>query len=199
MKYTLEVYYDKELTQFNKDFNLDIIHSKMNFIHPTFLNHEGWKLKSNNSINVISLGHEMFSYGEFIINTLEGYKRKEFFYDLTRLKDMSIPDFFDFKIFGNIIISENYDFLVQYLDMTLGIFEQKMLTDLNIMMCMEFYEFMNNFQQFVINYIKYPLYYNKELDHHLTKEHLEELRSFGYFNMKYGEMDYYGVWRKIDS
>jgi hypothetical protein len=194
MKYTLEVYYDKELTQFNRDFDLDSILNKINFIHPIFLNHEGWKIKSNEIKK--SDGIEMLLYGEFIINNVEKYKRKEFFYDLTRLKDMSIPEFFDIKIFGNIIISQNYDFLVQYLDITLGIFEEKMVSDFNIMMCMEFYEFMNNFQQFVINYVKYPLYYNKELDHHLTKEHLEELRSFGYFNIKYGEMDYFGVWKK---
>jgi hypothetical protein len=194
MKYTLEIYYDQELKQFNTQFDLNIIYNK-NFIHPSFFNHQGWKIKSNKIISDKSDGNEMIAYGEFIINNVEKYERKEFFYDLTRLKDISIPDFFDFKTFGNIVISQNYDFLIQYLDITLGIFEEKMLVDLNVMMCMEFYEFMNNFQKFVINYIKYPLYYNKELDHHLTKEHLDELRSFGYFNIKYGEMDYTGIWK----
>jgi hypothetical protein len=194
MKYTLEIYYDQELKQFNTQFDLNIIYNK-NFIHPSFFNHQGWKIKSNKIISDKSDGNEMIAYGEFIINNVEKYERKEFFYDLTRLKNISIPDFFDFKTFGNRIISQNYDFLIQYLDMMLGIYEEKMLVDLNVMMCMEFYEFMNNFQKFVINYIKYPLYYNKELDHHLTKEHLDELRSFGYFNIKYGEMDYTGIWK----
>ena len=144
-------------------------------------------------------GNEMIAYGEFIINNVEKYERKEFFYDLSRMTEMQLPEFFDIKVFSNIIISKNYDFLINYLDMMLGMYEEKMIVDFNIMMCMEFYEFLTNFQKFVINYVKYPLFYNKELDHHLTKEHLDELRSFGYFNIKYGEMNYTGIWKCINN
>lgn len=193
MKYTLQIYYDKELKNFNTEFDLNIINNH-NYIHPIFHKHDGWKIKSNKLISDNSNSIEMILYGEYIINILENYKRKEFFYDLTPMTNMQIPDFFDFKVFGNIILSKNYEFLIDYLDMVLGIFEEKMLSDLNVMMCFELYEFLNNFQRFTSNYIKYPLFYNKELDHHLTKEHLEELRAFGYFNIKWGECEYYSKW-----
>ena len=198
MKYTLEIYYDKEKKQFNTDFDLSIINNK-NYIHPIFYNHDGWKIKSNKFISDNSSSVEMLIYGEYIINNVEKYERKEFFYDLTPMQNMSMPEFFNLKIFCNLIISKNYEYLIDYIDIVLGQYEQKMLSEeiINVLMCSEFYEFLNNFQRFVMNYIKYPLFYNKELDHHLNKEHLEELRSFGYFNIKYGEMDYAGVWKCI--
>jgi hypothetical protein len=46
MKYTLEIYYDKDLRQFNTNFDLTIINNK-NYIHSKFFNHDGWKIKSN--------------------------------------------------------------------------------------------------------------------------------------------------------
>jgi hypothetical protein len=194
MKYKLEIYYDKELTQFNTDFDLTLINNK-NFFHKIFFDNEGWKIKSNKFMSATSNSLEMIQFGEFIINLVEGYKRKEFFYDLTSMQNMSIPDFFDYKIFTNIILSKNYEFLINYLDLILGIFEEKMMSDLNIMLCLPFYKLLNNFQRYTINYIKYPLFYNKELDHHLNKEYLDELRSFGYFNIKWGECDYIGNWK----
>jgi len=199
MKYTLEIYYDKELKEFNKDFDLSII-KNTNIIHPSILNHKCWKIKSNKFISDKSTSDELYEFGNFIINNVEKYERKEFFYDLTRMTEIQIPDFFNFEMFKNVVLSKNYEFLINYLDMILILFEEKLKTDeaLNIIMCMEFFELLSNFQQFTINYLKYPLYYNKELDHHLTQEHLDELRSFGYFNIKYGEMDYVGVWKAIE-
>ena len=39
-----------------------------------------------------------------------------------------------------------------------------------------------------------PLYFNSEINHKMYKKDLDELKSFGYFNLKFGEAGYVGVW-----
>jgi hypothetical protein len=39
-----------------------------------------------------------------------------------------------------------------------------------------------------------PLCFNSEINHKMYKKDLDELKSFGYFNLKFGEAGYVGVW-----
>jgi hypothetical protein len=41
-----------------------------------------------------------------------------------------------------------------------------------------------------------PTYYNEKINHYLSKDQLDEVKSFGYFNLKFGESGRYGKWVK---
>ena len=46
------------------------------------------------------------------------------------------------------------------------------------------------------NYKTNPKYYSEQLDNYITHENLEIIKSFGYFNLKYGDSGRYGLWVK---
>jgi hypothetical protein len=194
MKHVLEIYNDVERKEFNNSFDVSNINNK-NFMPLEIFNNNFWK------IEYCTLSpNELMEFGEFIIKIVNGYKRKEYYFDILPMTSMKIPQFFDIKSFGNVIKSKNYNSLVDFIDLFFLLFKEKTETYVTLYIeYMEFYEFLNNLQQFTINYIKYPIFYNKELNHHLTEKYLNELESFAYFNLKYGEAGYTGIWKKIKN
>ena len=45
-------------------------------------------------------------------------------------------------------------------------------------------------------FITNPVYFNEKTNHYLSKDLLDEVKSFGYFNLKFGESSRCGVWIK---
>ena len=185
---TLNIYYDNEHTQFLQSFNLDPI---LKYNNSNIMLEKYWKL---DNLDKTMNENELFEYGNYLLNIVEEYKESVPQLNWLKLSIINKPYNFDVKIFGYYCMNKSYVDLLNYLSLWIEIinnnlpkydYEFKDFKILVLDMVLELVTFKNN-----------PVYFNEKTNHYLSKEQLDEVKSFGYFNLKFGEGGRYGVWIK---
>jgi hypothetical protein len=185
---TLNVYYDNERTQFLQSFDLEPI---LNFNNSNIMFEKYWKLdNSDKTMNE----NELLEYGEYLLKIVDDYKESVPQLNWLKLSFINKPYNFDVKIFGYYCMNKSYVDLLNYLSLWVEI--------ININLP----KYDNEFKDFkilvldmvleLVTFTKNPVYFNEKTNHYLSKEQLDEVKSFGYFNLKFGEGGRYGIWVK---
>ena len=185
----LSVYSDKEGKNFVMSHDLDII----DLYAPDIIKNKYYK-------NNILYGEEMIEYGEFILNIVENYTIVDFkieTFDLFKLFFFLKPYNFNIELVSIYISQKNYKLLESYINNFIELFKDD---NIKIYFLYDeinhkyFFDFLNEFSNKLKKYFEDNLYYNSEIDHTINKKNLDEIKSFGYFNLKFGEYGYIGIW-----
>ena len=185
---TLNVYYDNERTQFLQSFDIEPI---LNCNNSNIMLEKYWKL--NNSDKTMN-ENELFEYGEYLLKIVDEYKESVPQLNWIKLSLINKPYNFDIKIFGYYCLNKSYQDLINYL----SIWVENINNNLQ-KYDSEFYDFKMCILNMLLEletFIKNPLYFNEKNNHYLSKDQLDEVRSFGYFNLKFGESGRFGIWVK---
>jgi hypothetical protein len=185
---TLNVYYDNEHTQFLQSFDLEPI---LNCNNSNIMLEKYWKL---NNLDKTMSYNELLEYGEYLLKVVEEYKESVPQLNWLKLSLINKPYNFDIKIYGYYCMNKSYQDLLNYLSIWIENINSNLLKYDS-----EFSDFKMLVLEMVlelVTFIKNPLYFNEKTNHYLSKDQLDEIKSFGYFNLKFGESDRYGLWIK---
>lgn len=195
----LKIFYDKDYKEELAKFDLTPI---LEFSHPEILNEKYWKYENDNyKVDEYTL----IEYGEYILKLVESYK--EHFPQINWLQIFMIkkPADFNMKYFFLLLMNLKYQHLLEYINTYL---EKLYLTEVDIdneriddedHITNEYHAFrllLVDYSLELFNHINNPKYYSEKLNDYINKEYLDEIKSFGYFNLKYGDSGRYGLWTK---
>jgi hypothetical protein len=215
----LKIYYDNKYNEHLQSFNLQPI---IDFAPPEFKIENYWKLEYNYSkVNE----NNLIEYGEYILKLVENYQIVEPIINFILLIFIERPSNFNGKLFIIYLYNKDYKGLLRYINDYL-LLEKNLEVSNNVEVSnnteisnntevsnnievsnnsevsnnADKYLYFNNFLKdtkiILEEHINNPYFYNKELNNYITKENLDEIKSFGYFNLKYGDSGRYGIWVK---
>lgn len=182
----LNIYYDNEHTQFLQSFDLEPI---LNCNNSNIMLEKYWKLyNSNKTMNE----NELIEYGEYLLKIVDEYKESIPQLNLIKLSLIKKPNNFDFNIIGIYYTLKSYVDILKYI----SVWVENIKNDLDKYNSefMDFKMLMLEMSKELYNFINNPTFYNEKINSYLSKDQLDELRSFGYFNLKFGEGSRYGLW-----
>jgi len=204
----LSVYNDKECTKLVMSHDIDII----NLYAPDIFKNKFWKYvegvkngseedevkeskveESDNKLNE----YEMIEYGEFILSIVEKYIKTDFninFFHLFRFIFLEKPVNFNLELVSLYIYQKQYKSLETYINNYINLITQITNTYYNESIHKPFYNFLCEFSEELKKYFEEDIYYNLEINHYISKINLAEIKSFGYFNLKFGESGYTGMY-----
>jgi hypothetical protein len=179
-------------------YNLNIISDK---IHDILKINKYWKLDiKNNNVNC----NILIEYGEYILEIINGYKKVDFKFNIFPLLMSSKPQHFNLNLVIKLLFTQNLKFLLEFIsNYKKNSFYETEYNDLridddsnsfNVTDYSTFNENLYLLEMSLINHFENPRYYNNDLDHYMYEEDLKELKHFGYFNLKFGDSDYNGLW-----
>ena len=198
----LSVYYDKECTKFVMSHDIDII----NLYAPDIFKNNYWKHSvevkdvevkdievkdSDNKLNEF----EMIEYGEYILSIVEKYFKTDFninFLHLFKFIFLAKPVNFNLDLISLFIYQKQYKSLETYINNYIQYNTQSTNIESNELIYKPFFDFLNEFSNELKKYFEDDIYYNSEINHYIYKKYLDEIKSFGYFNLKFGESGYTG-------
>ena len=118
-------------------------------------------------------------------------------FDLFKLFFFLKPYNFNIELVSIYISQKNYKLLESYINDFIELFKDD---NIKIYFLYDeinhkyFFDFLNEFSNKLKKYFEDNLYYNSEIDNTINKKNLDEIKSFGYFNLKFGEYGYIGIW-----
>ena len=190
----LSVYNDKECTKLVMSHDIDII----NLYAPDIFKNKFWKYVEgvetvDNKLNE----YEMIEYGEFILANVEKYIKTDFninFFHLFRFIFLEKPINFNLDLVSLYICQKQYKSLETYINNYINLITQITNTYYDESIHKPFYNFLCEFSEELKKYFEEDIYYNSEINHYISKINLAEIKSFGYFNLKFGESGYTGMY-----
>jgi hypothetical protein len=200
MPYLIIYYSDNK---FLDEYKLNLISDK---IHDILKLKKYWKLDCKP--NIIN-SNELIDYGEYILDIVSNYKKEFFKFNILSLLSSNKPSDFNYILVIKLLFNQSHKLLFDYINnyqknSFYSVSYKTSFNELRIDDDIQDINFNQNFDTFfeelyilniaLSNYLENPLYYNKDLDHYMHQNDLNELKHFGYFNLKYGESDKYGVW-----
>jgi hypothetical protein len=184
----LSIYYNNDCSELVMSREIDII----NKYAPSIIKNKFWKVQNDSSVNQSrSTDFEMIEYGEYILSVVEKYKEVDPDFNLFQLFFIQKPEDFNIKLYLMSIYNKNYSFLNTFIssyviNLTNNSYDPLLHKD--------FLKYLVLVQIDLSHHLDNPLCFNSEINHKMYKKDLDELKSFGYFNLKFGEAGYVGVW-----
>jgi hypothetical protein len=187
----LKIYFDKDCTQLCSSYDLMPI---MKFGTDEIRNVDYWKLNSNE----IMTENELINYGEYILRIVENYKRVEPEFKLEVFMLSHKPDNFNSMIYISLMYNKDYKTLYNF------------VSNYNMILCNQFLveeyipfkSYLMNIEMNLYQYLNNPSYCYTTIDNensvynYVSEQLLTDIKSFGYFNLKYGDSGYTGRWEK---
>lgn len=179
-------------------YNLSIISDK---IHDILKINKYWKLDiKNNNVNCDNL----IEYGEYILDVVKEYKKADFKFNIFPLLMSPKPPNFNLNLVIKSLFTQNLKFLLEFItNYRKNLWYETSYNELriddiqdsfNVTDYNQFNENLYLLEMSLIAFFENPRFYNKDLDHFMYEEDLKELKHFGYFNLKFGDSDYNGLW-----
>jgi regulator of PEP synthase PpsR (kinase-PPPase family) len=103
------------------------------------------------------------------------------------------PTNFNVDLIGIYIHQKQYKSLETYINNYVQ-YQKPDINIENITIYKPFFDFLNEFIKELETYFEEDTYYNSEINHYISKKYLDEIKSFGYFNLKFGESGYTGMY-----
>jgi hypothetical protein len=196
----LSVYNDKECSNLIMSHDIDII----NLYAPDIFKNKYWKYtegvingneveESDNKLNEF----EMIEYGEFILTNVEKYVKTDFnihFFHLFRFIFFARPINFNLDLVAIYISQKQYKPLETYINNYIQFNSEITNIHYDESIHKPFLDFLNELSEELKKYFEEDVYYNSEINHYISKINLAEIKSFGYFNLKFGESGYTGMY-----
>ena len=173
----LDIYYKDDYKERGCSFDIDNI----NKAHPHFKNEKYWKIDNDEDLKLNS--DELANYGEFILNIIEKYKKRKFYYNLVELFESSRP--FDFNMYKII-----YDLQYQYcksLNEYLSNYIKLKKHEYSEFKYNQFYDIINDLNQKLEEYLENPSYEYHDAGDVIDKVLYDEIKKFAYFCMMNGD------------
>ena len=191
----LSVYYDKECTKFVMSHDIDII----NLYAPDIFKNKYWKhnveIKDGELVDNKLNEFEMIEYGEYILSIVEKYVKTDFnvdFIHLFKFIFLAKPINFNLELTSLYIYQKQYKSLETYINNYIQYNTQFTNIESNELIHKPFFDFLSEFSNELKKYFDDDIYYHSEINHDIYKKYLDEIKSFGYFNLKFGESGYTG-------
>jgi len=186
----LKIYYDKECTQLCSLYDLTPI---IRFGSDEIRNIEYWKLNSNEIVTE----NDLINYGEYILKIVEGYQKVEPEFKLEVFMLSYKPENFNSMIYIALMYNKDYNNLYNFVSNY-----NKILCDqFSVEEYVPFKSYLMNIEINLYQYLNNPSYctnINNENSrrNYISEQLLTDIKSFGYFNLKYGDSGYTGRWEK---
>jgi hypothetical protein len=187
----LKIYYDNECTKICSSYDLTPI---LKFGADDIKIKDYWKLNSNEVVTE----SELINYGEYILKTVENYKMVDPEFKLEVFMLSYKPENFNSMIYITLMYNKDYKTLYNYVSSYNMILCNQFLVDEYL----PFKSYLMNIELNLYQYLNNPTYYyinnNRENNsqNYISEQLLTDIKSFGYFNLKYGESGYTGRWEK---
>jgi hypothetical protein len=193
----LKIYYDKECTQLCSSYDLTPI---IRFGTDEIRNIDYWKLNSNEIVTE----NELISYGEYILKIVENYKKVEPEFKLEVFMLSYKPENFNSIIYISLMYNKDYNSLYNFVSNYNKILCNQFLVEEYI----PFKSYLMNIEMNLYQHLNNPSYCytntntNIDIDNkngvrnYVSEQLLIDIKSFGYFNLKYGDSGYTGRWEK---
>jgi len=210
----LSVYYDKECTKIVMSHDIDII----NLYASDIFKNKYWKynvdivkhvetkdeeeVKDREVIDNKLNEFEMIEYGEYILSIIEKYVKTDFninFLHLFKFVFLTKPTNFNLELTSLYIYQKQYKSLETYINNYIQFNTRSTEIQSTEIRSTEliykpFFDFLSEFSSELKKYFEDDIYYNSEINHYICKKYLDEIKSFGYFNLKFGESGYTGMY-----
>jgi len=183
----LKIYYDKECTKLCSSYDLIPI---MKFGTNEIRNKDYWKLDSNEVITE----SELINYGEYILGIVDNYKKVEPEFKLEVFMLSYKPENFNSIIYITLMFNKDYNSLYNFVSNYNKILCNQFLVEEYI----SFKSYLMNIEINLYQHLNNPFYYYNEngASNYISEQLLTDIKSFGYFNLKYGDSGYTGRWEK---
>ena len=170
----LDIYYKDDYKERGSSFNLDNIN---NNAHPHFKNEKYWKIDNDEDLKLTN--EELVNNGEFILNIIEKYKKRRFYYNLVELFMSSRP--LDFNMYK--IIYDLYDQSCRSLNEYLSNYIKLKKHEYSEFKYNQFYDIINDLNQRLEEYLENPSYEYYDAVDVIDKVLYDEIKKFAYFCM----------------
>jgi hypothetical protein len=179
----LVIYYDKECTDFANSFYLQKLNNVNNNIF--FKKSKYW---TQNKL----LSENLIEYGEYILDKIKDFRKKDFNLDLLYLFMLNKEPNFNIKIVVANIYSKQYQLLYDYINSYKINFIDKNKCEFY----QEFKYYLINLHNSLENYIYNGIFVSNDDLIEITQNDFDEIKSFGYFCLKYGDLGFIGIYFK---
>jgi hypothetical protein len=189
----LKIYYDKECTKLCSTYDLTPI---IKFGASEIRISDYWKLDSNE----IMTENELINYGEHILKIVENYKKVDPEFNLEVFMLSHKPENFNSMIYISLMYNKDYNSLYNFVSNYNKILCNQFLVEEYI----PFKSYLMNIEMNLYQYLNNPSYCytytnidnENSVRNYVSEQLLTDIKSFGYFNLKYGDSGYTGRWEK---